>query len=132
MAVHVADPHSSPTVYHPSPQADSFATAAIVVDPNQLSPHAYMHGVASAHSLDLQVDAMRPKVTDEELEKLEDEPVALARAEDDEARPRKAPPLPLEHIYVHDDQFPLRLTDFEVMSTLGEPGLLWKPALVLI
>lgn len=58
---------------------------------------------------------MRAKVTDDDLERLEGD----ARDHDAVLKPRKAAPLPEEHIYVHDPQFPLNLTDFEVMETLG-------------
>lgn len=38
---------------------------------------------------------------------------------EEEERPR-ALPLPLEHIYVHDSERALLLSDFQVTATLGE------------
>ncbi|KAG8936539.1 serine/threonine protein kinase, AGC [Tulasnella sp. 419] len=71
---------------------------------------------SSTTSTVLQASTTMPQktITEEDLEKLEDTHDVVASD-----KPRRAPPLPLEHIYVHDEAMPLRLTDFEVMETLG-------------
>ena len=92
-------PH--PASFYPSPLSD-----------RQNSPLAYNQKAPQVVAYN---PAMAPPPTDEDLENLEEDP----DEEGGEARPRKAPPLPLEHIYVHDANYPLRLTDFEIVETLG-------------
>ncbi|KAG9016865.1 serine/threonine protein kinase, AGC [Tulasnella sp. JGI-2019a] len=73
------------------------------------------NGYYYASSSGVKQELSRPKVTDEELEQQEDD----RTGEEEQPEAHKAPPLPLEHIYIHDDANPLRLTDFEVLETLG-------------
>lgn len=106
----------NPAASYPSPRTESQSS------PTPSSPiYEHSRQVQAPQSLDPlstgteYMDPMRAKVTDDDLERLEGD----ARDHDAVLKPRKAPPLPEEHIYVHDPQFPLNLTDFEVMETLG-------------
>lgn len=120
------DPINNPAAYYPSPRTEA-PSPPLSSPVYEQRPQIQQY---PSPGIDLSETAsMHPKVTDEELEKLEDE---LPQEDDDlEGKPRKAPPLPLEHIYVHDANYPLSLTDFEVMETLGAllPSLSrnWNP-----
>lgn len=108
----------NPAASYPSPTTDreSPPPSSPVHVQQQQQAVTYPAGVSTAPRGSL-ADVMNRRVTEEELERLEDDdPLS-------EDKPRKAPPLPLEHIYVHDDNYPLRLTDFEVMETLGASPL---------
>ena len=103
----VVNPYPSPTTDADSPLPSSSSPPAVIqIPPESIDP----------------LEAVMGRVTDEELERLEDAGPLTTNGEatDVELVPRSAPPLPLEHIYVHDENYPLRLTDFEVMETLGE------------
>ncbi|KAG8958255.1 serine/threonine protein kinase, AGC [Tulasnella sp. 408] len=107
---HNSEPN--PAASYPSPRTEAESSS-----PPPSSP-IYVQAPQSVDPLSTSTeyaDPMRPKVTDDDLERLEDD----ARGHDAVLKPKKAPPLPEEHIYVHDPQFPLNLTDFEVMETLG-------------
>ena len=81
-----------------------------------LNAHQGTMSQSSSSSTVVGSEASLSRVTDEELERLEDD----RTGEETQPATKRAPPLPLEHIYVHDDANPLRLTDFEVLETLGE------------
>lgn len=99
----------NPAASYPSPRTEANSPPPLSPPYDQTSHPLQTIEIPPQH-------AMHSKVTDEDLEKLEDDPL---QEEDRDSKPKKAPPLPLEHIYVHDDNYPLRLTDFEVMETLG-------------
>lgn len=96
--------------YPSSPWTEASTVVASPPPPDQYHQNLPQQSTSSA------VSVTGERITDEELERLEDDHTGGA----EEGTVRTAPPLPLEHIYVHDDQNPLRLTDFEVLETLGE------------
>ena len=105
---------ADPASFYPSPRQDSEQLSNIDSLEAQTNTSQTL---TDAAALDIEPEVVKPEAKLLMPRQMVNSEVINAVGEEEE-RPR-ALPLPLEHIYVHDSERALLLSDFQVTATLG-------------